>query len=246
MKIQSKFRDYYDHISYRFGQDPDVTYVRAPLKVTEIDWPHHEFFYDTLRRGTQWVGEDGKRKKPVVFDPGASIEFVVAGPRVVPILHRHARPRYDGQTVVGMLVQESWEILGLQHEHLLQPDWPVGVKYPALPSGDKLRDLIQRVGAPVFLVLGMKGHGRGNRLLLAERVPVLAQLGFAGLVPDTEMWQSIYATLTNVLRKSPDLMPPVVVEDKYKIHAAGFDNKTSFRDPVNQRTKKKPKKPRIK
>ena len=28
MKIRSKFKDYYDHISTRYGADPDVLYLR--------------------------------------------------------------------------------------------------------------------------------------------------------------------------------------------------------------------------
>jgi hypothetical protein len=42
----------------------------------------------------------------------------------------------------------------------------------------------------------------------------------------------IYNFIQNVLRKNPDTIPPVEVKNENKILSAGFDLKTSFRNPI--------------
>lgn len=216
MKIQSRFKDYYDHISHRYGADPDCVYIREPLKLSSIKWENRaHFFDDTLLRpsGSRRARERRKDDEIRALVDGYRIEFVIAGPRVTTFLHHYGHRR------------ETIEVLGEKHAHLLMKDWRTDKPlYPTVAQGKKLEDLIRLVGAPVFMV---------RNGTLDERIPVLADLGFAAIVSPEQMWQDIYSTITNVLRTNPDKAPPVQVAEKYRIQEKGFDLKTSFRHPVN-------------
>jgi hypothetical protein len=220
VKIQSRFKDYYDHISHRFGSDPDTVYVREPIRNNNlIEWPE----------GAGAV-RGGKRCFLNTFDTRHryTMEFVVAGMHVVAFGSSH-----DGSGVP--------EMLGPQHEHLLVQSWRNESSRPILPDSDQLTALVRRVGHPVFLVRGwhaMPGVAGHWRLEIAERIPVLKDLGFPAIISDQQMWQDIYQTLTTVLRKNPDKEPPVRLANDDRIHAAGFDLKSSFRHPVNEKRKK--------
>jgi hypothetical protein len=227
MKIRSRFKDYYDHIGHRYGEDPDVTYIRAPLKITEVRWNCRDYFQDTIARSV-YVGNKSHK-----INEWLDFEFVVAGSHVVTYI------------TTTTSTSTTYERLTEQHEHLLEKDWRNNKKkYPEVPSDKHLEDLVRIVGHPVFLIrridrcVGRNGR-REDTICLAERIPILADMGFSSFISPEALWQDIYATLTNVLRKNPDKEPPVTVANEYKIHAAGFDLKTSFRHPVNQKRPKK-------
>lgn len=214
MRIKSPFKDYYDFVSYRFGEDPDCTYLRRPFHYQRcfVEWDARDHFRDTLRGDLRTSGR-------------LAIQFVVAGSRAVPVLRRYDR--------------DTMELLVEAHDELLEIDWKKQVVRPALPTGERLAELIRFVGAPVFLVNERYSeiiHRPKRRVVkglrLDSAIPVLADIGFPSVVPAEQMWQDIYATLTNVLRPNPDKAPPVTVGEKYRIEAAGFDLKTSFRHPV--------------
>lgn len=218
MKIQSKYKDYYDFITFRFGGDPDIVYARSPLKITDIMYNARGFFADVIN---------------YEYRRDHHITFIVAGSYVIPLIN-HWEKKIDISTneVSHTLIAE---ILEEKHYHLLMKGYkstkPIGL--PKFPVGDKLNDVIRLVGQPVFLINKVE-H---DRLLLSDRIPILKDYGIASLITPQEMWQNIYTCLTNVLRKNPDKEPPVEVAEKYKIHAAGFDLKTSFRHPVNKKVK---------
>src|SRR5277367_6388023 len=118
MKIVSRFKDYYDHISHRFGSDPDCVYTRKPLGVhgdvhIELKWGgSREFFQDTLKRHSY-------RKRGGEWDvaaDGSYFMFVVAAERVVTFV------RGPG---------DYCEQLGPKHEKMLRHDWKIsGPEYP--------------------------------------------------------------------------------------------------------------------
>lgn len=224
MRIQSRFRDYYDFISHRFGQQPDVVYVRDKIKETNILFP-------SGRAGR--VLPDVKR----MFrdDVRGHIDFVVAAQRVIPLYVVHDQT-FDVETNQYNPATVTYEWLGPQHRRLVKDfHEDVFARLLARPPSPRLPDLIRAVGAPVFYVTDQQG----DHIVVAERVPVLKDLGFPAHIAPEVMWQEIFSTLTDVLRKNPDKEPPVMLSNNDRIHAAGFDLKSSFRHPVNQ---KKPKK----
>lgn len=224
MKIQSRFKDYYDFISHKFGADPNCVYVREPLKEISVEWPKvaesqrfyqkdsEKFFYSTL--------DERQSQHSSLY-----MEFVVAGPHCAAYLRR-----YDSDTMTP---------LSAVHEHRLMKTGEKGEPlYPNLPSKEQLYDLIKVVGAPVFQIRRREYDGK---LLLADRIPILRDLDFPARVPAAQMWQDIYDVLTNVLRHNPDKAPPVTIANDDRIHAAGFDLKTSFRNPINPKPKRSAK-----
>ncbi len=224
MRIQSKFKDYYDYISHRFGADPDVLYIRDRVPRTVVEWSDEETLCDTI-----------KQPYDLSTQTSRSIRFLIAGPHTLALLDTHVSG--DDRRLPG-----DWtEPLSPAHDGLLRTDWRGRVPVrPQLPSGALLEDLIRLVGAPVFVVdsgLDRTSSGR-RRLQIEDHVPILQDLGLPALVPAEQMWQGIYSTLTNVLRDSPDKAPPVTVGEKYRIEAAGFDLKTSFRHPVNPKPRR--------
>lgn len=231
MRIQSRFKDYYDFLGQQFGQDPDTIYVREPIRHLEhncVTWDHkanHEWWNSWESAG---YFEDPTSETARTDKVWYSVEFVVAGPHTMSVLCVHR-----GQATAEVMVTE-------QHDHLFTRPanrfYSLPPRRPRMPSGKILEELIASVGAPVFRVTKRE---RGDQLVIGEQVPVLSGLGFPAIVSPEQMWQDIYSTITNVLRKNPDKAPPVEVANQYKIHAAGFDLVTSFRHPVNQ---KKPKK----
>lgn len=217
MRIQSKFKDYYDFISHRYGSDPGCTYLRGKIDVNGVDWskfPLGSAFCSTLAKSVS----------------DYEMEFVVAGPHVVPILCRQVA--VYGCDPNDRRYQEIATPLRPAHGHLLiqgMSNRPASA-FPRELSKSALEDLIRLVGHPVFRVRDRAKYGT---IVVAENTPILKDIGFPSLFAPEVIWQDIYTTLTSVLRRDPDKAPPVEVSEKIRIEYAGFDLKSSFRHPVN-------------
>ncbi len=234
MRIQSKFKDYYDHVASCYGQDPDVVYERKSGIGCEIPWnamAGKREAGSTILRDTfenyAWGGERGRGTRRIHVGSFFEMEFLVAGP------HCFAIARHKSGKAV---------LLGPGHDRFLEReqfgprmDEP---RRPALPTPEQIVNLIHVVKAPVFLVRGWCDSR--DQIRVFDDVPILADLGIPAVVPPEQMWQDIYSTIINVLRRNPDKAPPVEVDNQHKIWAAGMDPKTSFRHPVNPKPKRKP------
>lgn len=231
MRILSKFTDYYDFVSKRYGADPNVTYLRSEIKLDRVVW--HRGWKDGLLRDRLKTERDGGLR-------GGYLTFVIAAKWCVPFLCSYASCGPDPMT----------QLVFPQHDYLFCERMRTVKRRvadrPILPEGAVLEDLIRLVGAPVFVVRewDIAATSENPLLKIDARVPRLADLGFPALVPPEQMWQEVYSTLQNVIRTSPDRTPPVEVGNEYKIHAAGFDLKTSFRHPINVMPKKRDKRNR--
>lgn len=234
MKIQSKFRDYYDFISHLYGADPNAFFDRQAFVQESVVLPprrgHADRSFEKFSQGYYLAGEDGWQ-----------IAHVVVGSIVVTTMER---AWWDNKRNCHLHIPEA--LLDVErHEAALQDEWDGKRRgRRAKPSGKRgqqdfdpsdVEYLIRAVGVPVFRVLGFDGVlGDKRRLKIDGRAPVLKDIdGFTAKYPPEIVWQSIYTTLTSVLRVDPDKAPPVQVGEKYRIEGAGFDLKTSFRHPVN-------------
>ena len=242
MRIQSTFKDYYDFVSHKFGEDPDIVYRRKNLfsgagkyfVSQKVDWAGRDYFQDTMARSYPPVGKKARGIDGIGLE--YHLEWIVAGPHVTTFLVREVdgvAPTYERIVLkdpryVYLFVHnfDRWSEKDRREYDKKFVPWP------RVPEGEKLNDLIRTVGAPVFRLWRPGRHGK---LVVADRVPVLKDFGFPAYIAPEQMWQDIYATITNVLRHNPDKAPPVTVEEKYRIEAAGFDLKTSFRNPINLR-----------
>lgn len=228
MKIISKFKDYYDFISHQYGQDPLVVYERRSLSNDQIFIPRkrlsdralNAIYPVRLKRGSyrrnKWQPSPAQHTDTVTL---------VAGKYVFPILRRH-------DPVTGVVT--SHEIMAqATHGALVETGWRFDKRVdPLLPAYEPPEEVVEEViraaGMPVFAVHNVEMQ----TVVLAERVPILAEWGVPALIPASEMWQNISHLLSNVLRRSPDKEPPCTVNNAERIQAAGFDEKTSFRHPV--------------
>lgn len=255
MKIQSKYKDYYDYISHKFGADPNTVYVRNTIPISEkidlrklpswksdTDYYHRDtnarVFYDSLAGNRDEYDKSGR------LTLSYKLQFVVVGDHVIPVVKETKPGWMDADHIVQKESYEKFEPLSSAHSHLLTPKpsrylVDLRPRMPSLPSSAQLQELIRAVGVPVFRILE---RDRRDRLHIAEKVPNLSDMNIPSVLPAEAAWQSIYTTLTSVLRIDPDKAPPVVVGEKYRIEAAGFDLKTSFRNPVNPKPKKAVKK----
>ena len=74
-------------------------------------------------------------------------------------------------------------------------------------------------------ILGLRSDGKHELLVKAN--PELGKLGFARFYDSYTAYQMIDQYMSGQLAKQMDPLP---MDDKYRIHAAGFDLKTSFRN----------------
>jgi len=244
MKIQSKFKDYYDYVGQQFGEDPQTVYIRNkvdPKRLTFIkrrDLQTHEtlvnsFKFFNVRHDTA-TNTDWK------------VIYIVAGAYIFPMAFGtketyHPSTQETSVSNVYANLDESF-YQWISSYTITHPrtgrirSYGTARSYQqfreALEKPDfkaKVRTMIVELDTPVFLL---------RETGVDKRVPVLADYGIPSLVSPTEMWQNIYTTLTNALRNDPDKDPPVTLANNQRIEKAGFDLKTSFRNPINKKVKK--------
>ena len=86
------------------------------------------------------------------------------------------------------------------------------------------KNFIKLIGSPIFVL---------DNDYLFNNIPCLMEYGINKLLNPQELYQKIETYLTSVIKDNPDTKPPVEISNKYKIEAAGFDLKISFRHPIN-------------
>ena len=231
MRIISKFKDYYDHVGHRYGEDPMVTFTRGKTTPLAKEVRAHQCFESRRDDRTRTEYE---------------AQIVVAGAHVFPMVQAWTRGNdFMGQptSTVGYRPLDKamlhWLVSGGSYGYKSKYynedyDWKEFSQWlDKLKS--KLPEMMRECGSPVFK-LHRVSHYRVN---VAEHVPILKDLGIAAVVTPEQMWQDIYMAITTHMRPNPDKAPPVEISERDKIVKAGFDLKTSFRDPVNQKPKKK-------
>lgn len=204
MKIISRFKDCYDHISYIYGIDEKIVYTRDVAKNVEIrekEIPGYRKF----RSITQLVGSGDKVSIVVIVD---KMYFVVE----------------------NYLMNEE-RVLD-QSDRLMRSRSIIRDETHNDP--ELILELTKKVGSPVYRIESINGDWSDpDRKLIAkiaEKTPRLSNIkGMVALLDSQQTYQEIAYAITNLLNPNPDNTPPIVVSDKYKIQAAGFDLKQSFR-----------------
>ncbi len=218
MRIISSFKDYYDFVAHKYGGgDPKVVYVRNRLKENQVNVKEPNVPHDD--NGFGIIYNIGNRQLTQSW-----AHLIVAGKMY--LLTRPNEFYNQSEQNYAYKVkspEEAEEIIKLG-----RPGWKrtskfnrYGIELPFLV------DYCRQVGTPVFIV---ESNGFKRTLHIKEHIPNLGKMGMASLIPAEQMYQDLAYFMGNTMNPSPDIKPPVEVANKYKILAAGFDLKTSFRN----------------
>ena len=204
MKIISRFQDSYDHISYIYGVDEKIVYTRDVVKNVEIrekEIPGYRKF----RSINQLVESEEKVSIVVIVD---KMYFVVK----------------------NYLTNEE-RVLD-QSDRLMRSRSIIRDETHNDP--ELILEFTKKVGSPVYRIdsIDVDWSDPDRKLIarIAEKTPRLSGIkGMVALLDSQQTYQEISYAIANLLNPNPDNTPPIVVSDKYKIQAAGFDLKQSFR-----------------
>jgi hypothetical protein len=217
MKIQSRYKDYYDYVAHQFGGgDPKVVYERE--RVVAPTYHDGQIAYEnTMDVPTNMS----------LYIPNSSLRW---GRNIT-----GSSWYFKGLVVAGrwyMLRQESRApaVRGTSKEFPKRELGPWTIHITREASGQfqpRMVELSRLVKAPVFTVVG-DGY---NYHKVEGKVPHLGDLGFAKIMSPEQCYQEIAMFLGNTILVNPDetpeSKPPLTNEERAVAH--GFDKKVSFR-----------------
>ena len=204
MKIISRFKDCYDHISYIYGVDEKIVYTRDVVKNVEI-------------RAKEIPGYREFRSINQMVKFGEKVSIVVIVDKIYFVVDNYYTKEERILDQSDRLMRSRSIIRDETHNN------------PEL-----ILELTKKVGSPVYRIDSINGDWSDpDRKLIAridKKTPRLSDIkGMVALLDPQQTYQEISYAITNLLNPNPDITPPVFVSDKYKIQAAGFDMKQSFR-----------------
>ena len=204
MKIISRFKDCYDHISYIYGVDEKIVYTRDVVKNVEI-------------RAKEIPGYREFRSINQMVKSGEKVSIVVIVDKMYFVVDNYYTKEERILDQSDRLMRSRSIIRDETHNN------------PEL-----ILALTRKVGSPVYRIDSINGDWSDpDRKLIAridKKTPRLSDIkGMVALLDSQQTYQEIAYAITNLLNPNPDITPPVFVSDKYKIQAAGFDMKQSFR-----------------
>ena len=204
MKIISKYKDFYDHISYVYGVDDKIVYVRDTINNAEI----------------RARSLPGYNKLRTLHD------------RLLRIDHRLEASIVVVVDRMFFVITDRWSneerVLDADDELLREGGWMF--RDSQTYSTEDILSMTKLVGAPVYRINRFWRDNGETVAVIEKRTPRLGDIdGLVAKLGIEQTYQNISYALVNQLRDSPDLAPPVAIDDKYKIVAAGFDLKQSFR-----------------
>lgn len=215
MIIKSRFKDYYDYVAHIYGGgDPSIVYVREPFTPmvdgyrNSVDVPYDNktiFDYDHYL-----IGKFGDKRFKWLSVNGCQY-LIVSG-----------RQNFGWQVITEENHPEIWKFLSKPSP------WFAKQKKKATDYFGVFRnsnlDISKAVKAPVFTFNFCDGL-----VVVDSEIPTLQDIGFDKIIKPEQLYQDISYFIVNVMKESPDMMPPTKMTDKEKIQQHGFDLKQSFR-----------------
>lgn len=235
MRIISKFRDYYDSIAHIYGGgDPKIVYVRGDI-VEPHDIPGGCRWYDDVHFELKSELTEGHifglhRSSWNIDRTGKWADYTgsylcVAG-RMFLLLSRLGEQGsvfYKAVPGAEQFVDEYLRDRGRTQTASIRHQFDGTKEFPELVH------ICQQVKAPVFQFnFGWSQNGVKSFRVGGE-VPNLGKLRLAKQYPAQMIYQDLSYFMGNAINGSPDLDPPVSIDDKCRLLQRGFDLKTSFR-----------------
>ncbi len=203
MRIISKWKDYYDYLSWHFGQDNSIIYKRKPFSseigISKKDLPQlpNDVF---INYRFKWLSI-------------CSVLFLL-------VEKREANGSYgpwkmystdDFSDEFNSKLNKNYFFNGSYTQHIGK-------------SSPLVLELHKQVSAPVFCFVTV-----WNGCYIDDIIPKLDVLGIPSVYPAEQIYQDISYFIGNTLTPSPDTVVPNISSDKEKILQHGFDLKQSFR-----------------
>lgn len=225
MKIISKYKDYYDYVAYQYGEDPLIVYNRQPFKHNDelfkyvVDQMRYKSCYFPTRHVAPKPNE--RHYKWLVIN--AKLYLLTAD---------------DNQSPYKVITPELYQqIIADGNTFELSSSWSRRI-YPYL-SGyeyyiannilyDTLVAASRVLNTPVFEISDLQ-FGCGIIETGKCKIPVLSELGIASIIPAEKIFQELSYFIGNVMKDTPDVKPPVTIDNDLRIEGHGFDLKQSFR-----------------
>lgn len=226
MKIKSNFKDYYDHIAFRYGGgDPKIVYIRPYIKQSigkSID--HYDPLVENNRSFHYVMTLQNHYYHWRAEEP---VEAEVMGLVIGDIFFTYIKRLWEPVDKAFRIITEK-EVSDMNKSRIV---WRYDkYKYDELVNGKDtgLVNICRSLKTPVFMFTTSQ-YPRINRFFIDPLCPKLGEMGVAKYIKDTDMYQYLSYFVGNTMNISPDMMPEIKVSDKDKIIGHGFDYKTSFR-----------------
>lgn len=237
IRIKSKFKDYYDHVAYRYGGgDPKVVYNRNRLKpLVDTGWMKYDGGIDLeaqLNRSMSILTPNGTRFYQDKLSNYAFKYLCIVG---------------KWYLLVKAIWEDEFSVLDKnKHKDIIEVLIP---KRPRFGQEERTFDyyvgcedsevieMSRTLNTPVFCVEGYSWIWKEKKHLLRVEgaIPILGNLGIPAIYSAEQIYQDIAYFIGNKIHKSPDLEVPVQVGNADKIKQAGFDLKTSFRPKMKRK-----------
>lgn len=226
MKIKSNYKDYYDHVAFKYGGgDPKIVYVR-PHRL--VDVPELKDIEMIMGRYRKTYKSQALRNLTTLANmwenslQNAQVRGIIVGDKLFTQI-KHEK-EIDYRLVRNKDLKDP-----LPNRHYLRWDDPLKLSDYINFYDPYLIDICKLVKLPVFAV-DVKVYQ--HTFDVNPLIPNLGKVGVAGYIDANELYQNLSYLIGNLMHDSPDMMKPIVVSDKIKILGHGFDYKTSFRGKV--------------
>ena len=220
MKIQSKFKDYYDHVAHIYGGgDPLNVYQRKPLDETVYTFDSKVFdgfilpgnyYHDYMLKYIVIAGKLYTLRADKNPNPGQLstwLDYELFTPENFP---KH----FEKNKSKGF---RKWRWLGLNREQVY-----IGYEHPALT------EIAKAIGQPVYELVRIS-NSQKTSVYVNRVIPILAANHIPSIISAEQMYQDLSYYTVNTMKESPDVRKPDISSDKEKVLQHGFDVKQSFR-----------------
>ncbi len=221
MKIISRFKDYYDFVNYQYGEDTKYTWERKLF----VDCPFPPIFQQNITKDEVDLGGLSYHHSKSTYDYRW---LIVCGKRFLLFRqYSYVYPKISEWNRAWTAYKDSSEIEGdlyitrnkvqkLKYFTRQLPEYFMG------EFSEKNLNFCIKHKSPIVVVAAGLHYFTTDSPILGDII------NFVSMYPAEQIYQDISYFMMNQINGSPDLDPPVVLDDKFKIDYHGF-TKESFR-----------------
>ena len=226
MRIISKFKDYYDFIAKQYGREDSLVYHRTRIG----PWDKEK---SVVRDLTIEINEHLRDKLYLIRMEDTYFHNIlsIAG---IPYHLIYRKTIDEPKLNFGLVLFDP-----MKHSKFVSRyafNYQTGNKFDSLTKvlGENkiLIDISKKIGHPVFLIKEVYfDHSiQKTKITIQGNCPVLSDFGIPAIVSPQQMYQNLDYFIGNTIHDNPDIIPPVVIEEKYRYIEHGFDPIKSFRN----------------